>query len=252
MKPTRFGIVGCGGIAGLHAECLKKLEQEGVARLAAGAELSPGTRQKFGDKWGVPMVDTLPALLARNDIDAVTVCSPSGLHGQQCIDIAKSGRHILCEKPLDLKLAKADEAIAVAKAHKVTLGGIFQQRFSKKAQKVKQAADEGYFGTIAFVHCETPWFRSQAYYDSGAWRGTWDLDGGVLSNQAPHMIDRLLWLAGDVDDVLYAVCDCGKERKIETETVAAATLRFKNGAIGTITGTTLAYEGLPQRALDRK
>jgi len=249
MKPTRFGIVGCGGIAGLHAECLKKLENEGLAKLTAGADLNPTTRTNFSAKWGVPMVDTLTALLQRDDIDAVTVCSPSGLHGQHAIEIAQSGRHILCEKPLDLKLAKADEAIAVAKANGVVLGGIFQQRFSEIARTVKRAIDEGYFGKIVLVHCETPWYRSQAYYDSGKWRGTWAMDCGVLSNQSPHMIDRMMWLAGDVEEVLSATCDCGKERKIEAETVAVATLRLKNGALATITGTTLAYEGLSQRLL---
>ena len=249
MNPTRFGIVGCGGIAGLHAECLKKLEHEGLARLVAGAENFPGTRAKFGEKWGVPMHETLPQLLGRNDIDVVTVCSPSGMHGQHSIEIAKSGRHVLCEKPLDLKLSVADEAIATAKAHHVVLSGIFQQRFAPGPMKVKRAVDQGFFGKLVLLHCETPWYRSQAYYDSGAWRGTWDLDGGVLSNQAPHMIDRLLWLGGEVEEVLHAACDCGKERKVETETVAVASLRFKNGALGTITGTTLAYEGMPQRVL---
>ena len=248
MQPLRFGIVGCGGIAGLHAECLKKLESDGLARLVAGAETQPEQREKFGQKWQLAMHDSLESLLTRDDIDAVTVTTPSGMHGQNCVDIAQSGRHVLCEKPMDLRVEKVDAAIAAAAANKVVLGGIFQQRFAPGPLQVKRAVSEGYFGEIIFVHCETPWYRAQSYYDSGAWRGTWELDGGVLSNQSPHMIDRLLWLGGDIEEVISATCD-SRDRNIEAETLAVATIRLKNGALGTITGTTLAYDGLDQRVL---
>ena len=248
-SPLRFGIIGLGGIAGLHAECLRRLHDEGIAQLVAGADPNAGQRAKFAETWRVATVASLDELLQRDDIDAVTITSPSGLHGDQAIAIAKAGKHILCEKPLDLKLAKADLAIATAKANDVTLGGIFQQRFAAGPKNVKRAIEQGFFGGIVLAHCETPWYRSQAYYDSGKWRGTWALDGGVLSNQSPHMIDRMLWLAGDVVDVLSATCDCGKGRTIEAETVAVATARLTSGALATIIGTTLAYDGLPQRLL---
>jgi predicted dehydrogenase len=249
QPPIRFGITGTGGIAGFHASVLKDLEGEGLARLVAGADPSPKQRQAFTGKWGVPVEESLEKLLARGDIDAVSVCSPSGMHGQNCIEIAKSGRHALTEKPLDLKYDKAKEAVETAQKNGVVLGGIFQQRFSEATQKVKRAIDQGYFGQIILCHGECPWYRDQAYYDSGKWRGTWEFDGGVMSNQAPHMIDRLLWLAGDVDDVLCAAARPGFLRNIEAETLATANLKFKNGAMGTIIGTTLAYEGMPQRVM---
>ena len=249
MKPLRFGLVGCGGIAGLHAECLKKIAGDGSAILVAGAETDPGRRAAFGEKWGIPVHASLEELLARDDIDAVTVTSPSGLHADHTTHIAESGRNILCEKPLDTRTEKAEAAIEAAKRNNVTLGGIFQQRFAPGPMKVKRAVEAGFFGEIVFVHCETPWYRSQGYYDSGEWRGTWALDGGVLSNQAPHMLDRLMWLSGcDVAEVLSATCET-RERAIEAETLAVATVRMENGALGTITGTTLAYDGLPQRVL---
>jgi predicted dehydrogenase len=248
-RPVRFGIVGCGGIAGIHADALKALEQEGIAQLAGGADPSEASRTKFAEKWGVPTFATLDEMLKRDDIDACTITSPSGMHGDQVIQCAKAGKHVLCEKPLDLKLAKADAAIAAAKENGVTLGGIFQQRFNPAVQKVRRAIDGGYFGKIVLAHCETPWYRSQAYYDSGKWRGTWALDCGVLSNQAPHVIDLLIWLAGDVEQLLCAACDCGKERTIEAETVAVASARLATGALATITGTTLAFDGLPQRLM---
>lgn len=248
-RPLRFGIIGCGGIAGLHAECLAALARENLAVLVAGMDVNAANRTKFAEKWHVQGVASLEELLQRDDIDACTITSPSGLHGEQAIACAKAGKHVLCEKPLDLTLEKCDLAIKAAKDAGITLGGIFQQRFNPLVRKVKRAIDQGYFGQIVLAHCETPWYRTQTYYDSGAWRGTWKLDGGVLTNQSPHMIDRLLWLAGDIGEVLSAACDCGKLRSIEAETVAVATARLASGALATIIGTTLAYDGMPQRLL---
>lgn len=250
MTPLRFGLVGCGGIAGLHARVFKQnLEPDGTAVLVAGAEVDPERRAKFGERWGIEMHASLAELLAHDDIDAVTVTSPSGLHASHVIEIVKAGKHALSEKPLDTNVERAAAAVAAAKEAGVVLGGIFQQRFNAGAQKVQRAIQQGYFGEIVYAHCETPWYRAQSYYSSGAWRGTWDLDGGVLSNQGVHMIDRLLWLAGDWDKVLHATCSPGRERAIEAETLGVATVRLKNGAIATITGTTLAYDGLSQRVM---
>ena len=250
MEPMRFGIVGCGGIAGLHARTFRDgLEKDGTATLVAGAETDPGRREAFGAKWNLPMHDSLESLLARDDLDAVAITSPSGLHAQHAIQIVQTGRHALSEKPLDTNAERAADAVAAAKKAGVVLAGIFQQRFNASVQKVRRAVQAGALGELVYVHCETPWYRAQSYYDSGAWRGTWDLDGGVLSNQGVHMVDRLLWLAGDWDEVLHAVCAVGKLRTIEAETLAVATVRLKNGALATITGTTLAYDGLAQRVL---
>jgi len=249
MRLVRFGICGCGGISGLHAECLKKLEQEGIATLVAGAEVVPERGAAWSQKWNVKVYPSLGDMLKHADVDVVTVTSPSGLHGQHVIEAAEAKKHVLCEKPLDVKLSQADAAIAAAKRNGVTLGGIFQQRFAAGPRKAKRAIEQGYLGKIIFVHAETPWYRAQSYYDSGDWRGTWALDGGVLGNQSPHMIDRLLWLGGELAEVTSANLLCGYERNIEAETVAAVTIRLAGGAIGTITGTTLSYDGMPQRVL---
>lgn len=249
MKSIRFGICGCGGISHLHAECLKKLEAEGLVQLVAGAEPHEGRRKAWAEKWGVLVLPSLDEMLAAVDLDAVTVTSPSGLHAAHTIQVAGAGKHVLCEKPLDIQLDRADAAIAAAERAGVTLGGVYQQRFASGPEKAKRAIDAGYFGRIVHVHCETPWYRAQKYYDQDAWRGTWALDGGVLGNQSPHMIDRLMWLAGDVEEVLHAELRSGLERNIEAETVAAVIVRLASGAIGTITATTLAYDGMPQRVL---
>ena len=249
LKPMRFGLVGCGGIGNHHANVIKELhDHEDLAVLVAGADTNPAKRAEYAGKHGVEVYDSLDELLERDDLDAVAVCTPSGIHAQECIDIANRGLHILCEKPGDVRAEKVREAIDVAKARNVVFGGIFNQRFHKDPFKVKAAIERGYLGQIVSAHCETPWYRAQEYYDSGEWRGTWELDGGVLSNQAPHMIDRMTWLAGDVEEVISAVCET-RDRNIEAETLAAAIVRLKGGGLATITGTTLAYPGMPQRVL---
>jgi predicted dehydrogenase len=248
-SPMRFGIVGCGGISHIHAQCLGELGAENLATLMAGAETDAGRRKSWAERWNVPVDESLDALLGRKDIESVIITTPSGMHGDMAVKIAKAGKHVLSEKPLDVRVEKVDAAIEAAKANKVTLGGIFQQRFTPGPQKVKRAIELGYFGEIVFVHCETPWYRAQAYYDSGDWRGTWAQDGGVLFNQAPHMIDRIIWLGGDIESITSADLKCGYQRDIEAETLAVATLRTTGGALGTITGTTLAFDGLDQRVL---
>src|SRR5690606_22142058 len=147
----------------------------------------------WSQKWNVPVYGSLQEMLEQADLDAVTITTPSGIHADCVEQIAAAGKHILCEKPLDLRLDRADAAIAAARRTGVTLGGIFQQRFAEGPQQVKRAIEQGYFGRIVLVHAETPWYRTQKYYDADAWRGTWSLDGGVLANQSPHMIDRILW-----------------------------------------------------------
>ncbi|MFT3785847.1 MAG: Gfo/Idh/MocA family oxidoreductase [Tepidisphaeraceae bacterium] len=245
----RIGICGCGGISHIHAECLAVMKEEGLAELVAGAEVHAGRRSAWHEKWRVPVYESLRQMLAERGMDAVIVTSPSGLHAEHVIEAARAGVHVLCEKPLDVRLDRADAAIGAVQAAGVMLGGVFQQRFSPGPQKAKRAVDAGAFGRIVSVHCETPWYRNQLYYDQDAWRGTWALDGGVLGNQAPHMIDRMMWLGGEIEQVLHAELRPSLERSIEGETVAAVIVRLASGAIGTITATTLAYPGLPQRVV---
>jgi len=249
MQPIRFGICGCGGISNLHADCLRKLEQEGLVKLVAGAEVHPERAAQWSQKWQVKVYPTLAEMLKHGGVDAVTITSPSGLHAEHAIQCAEAKKHVLSEKPLDIQLKQADAAIEACARNGVTLGGIFQQRFAPGPKKARRAIEQGYFGDIVLVHAETPWYRAQSYYDSDTWRGTWKLDGGVLGNQSPHMIDRVLWLGGELQEVTSSQLLCGHHRSIEAETVAAVTIKLANGAIGTITGTTLAYEGMSQRVI---
>ena len=247
MTPLRFGIVGCGGISGTHGDALTKLKEEGLAEIVAATDVVPDQAQAFTTQFGGEAVPSYEALLARPDVDAVTICTPSGLHGRMAAQAARAGKHVLSEKPLDVWIPAVDEAIAAADAAGVVYGGIFQERFSPAARKVKRAIDAGAFGEIVLACAETKWYRSQGYYDSGEWRGTWALDAGVFSNQGIHSLDKVQWLAGPVVEVLSATLTPGFHRSIEGETLGVVTVRFANGALGTLTMTTLAYEGFPER-----
>lgn len=231
----------------MHGECLKQLESEGLARLVAAADTDAQRAAAFGAKYGVETHTSLAEMLARPDIDSVTICTPSGLHAEMAIQAAQAGKHILSEKPLDVWIDPVDKAIAAAKSAGVVYGGIFQERFSPAAQKVKRAIDSGAFGEIVLSCAETKWYRSQGYYSSGDWRGTWALDAGVFSNQGIHSLDKVQWLAGPVVEVLSATLRPGFHRQIESETLGVVTVRYENGALGTITMTTLAYDGFPER-----
>ena len=246
-EPLRFGIVGCGTISSMHGDCLQQLAKEGTAQLVAVTDVDASRSSAFAAKYGVKAVPTLADLLARNDIDAVTICTPSGLHAEMAIQTAQAGKHILSEKPLDVWIAPVDQAIAAAQAAGVVYGGIFQERFSPAAQKVKRAIDAGAFGEIVLSCAETKWYRSQDYYASGDWRGTWALDAGVFSNQGIHSLDKVQWLAGPVVEVLSATLHPGFHRQIEAETLGVATVRYESGALGTITMTTLSFSGFPER-----
>jgi len=236
----RWGIIGCGVIGPFHAEAMQGVDS---VRLTAVADIVPERAKTLAEKYGVAWHTSIEALLAREDIDAVSICTPSGLHAEHGMQAARAGKHVLSEKPLDVRVEKVDELIATCKACGVTLGGIFQNRFPHAIRQVKQAIEDGWLGEIVFAGASCLWLREQAYYDSGEWRGTWALDGGVLSNQGIHTIDRLLWLTGMQPTVLSAYCPTLK-RAMEAEDLGMALLRFPNGAGGVVQGTTLANPGL--------
>src|SRR5207248_5580994 len=174
------------------------------------------------------------------------VCTPSGKHGEHACLIMRSGRHVIVEKPMEIRRATLDEMLRVQKETGVKLAVISQHRFDPASQQVRKLLDEQAFGRLVLGNAVIPWWRSQEYYDSGAWRGTWELDGGgVLMNQSIHSIDLLQWFMGPVKSV-YAYTDT-LVHHMETEDVAVAVLRFANGALGTIAATTGAYPGVATR-----
>lgn len=241
---TGIGIVGCGMIAGFHAKAIADAKG---AHLVGCADQLPEYAAKFAEKQGCRGFDSLEAMLADPEIDAVSVCSPSGAHLDPAVAAAEAGKHVLIEKPLEVTTERCDKIIAACEKANVKLATTFQSRFHESSRLMKQAVDQGRFGKVTMGDAYVKWYRSQEYYDSGAWRGTWALDGGgALMNQAIHSVDLLVWLMGPVEEISALTATMTHER-IEVEDVAVANLRFKSGALGVIEATTTAYPGALKR-----
>jgi predicted dehydrogenase len=181
-------------------------------------------------------------------VDAVSVCTPSGTHGDVTVEAARAGADVLCEKPLEITVEGLNHTIEAVEDAGVRLGGVYQKRTYPSTRFAKAVVDEGRLGQLTVADATVKWLRTQPYYDSAAWRGTRALDGGVLMNQAPHGIDLLQWLGGGVESVI-AHCET-LARDMECEDTAALLLRFENGAIGTIEATTTTPAGRSEVCLD--
>src|SRR6266516_993370 len=239
----RFGIIGCGVIGSTHAEAITNLPG---AQFVAVAGITPINAQKLADMYNVTAYTNLQEILDRKELDVVNICTPSGNHREHACAAMRSGRHVIVEKPMEITLPAIDEMLRVQQEMGVKLAVISQHRFDPATLQVHALAKEQAFGQFVLGNAIVPWWRSQAYYDSGAWRGTWALDGGgILMNQSIHSIDLLQWVMGPVRSV-YAYTDT-LVHKMETEDVAVAVLRFVNGALGTISATTGAYPGVTTR-----
>lgn len=238
-----IAIVGCGGIAGWHAKAISGIEN---ARLVATHDIIEERAKKLGEEYGADPYTDLDAVLSRDDVDLVDICTPSGLHAELGIAAAKAGKHVITEKPLDVTLEHCDALINACDDAGVKLMCIFQNRYIESSRQIRRAIDEGRLGRLLMGDMYLKWYRSQEYYDSGDWRGTWELDGGgCLMNQGVHYVDLLQWWMGPVEN-LFAYTDT-LAHNIEVEDVAAATVKFANGGIGVIEGTTCAKPGLQAR-----
>ncbi|HEY6313976.1 MAG TPA: Gfo/Idh/MocA family oxidoreductase [Streptosporangiaceae bacterium] len=247
-----FGIVGTGVIAAWHADAIALLSKTGLsktglpeARLVAVTDVAPGAAAAFAAARGGTAEPDLAALLARRDIEVVCVCVPSGLHASVGVQAAKAGKHLVVEKPIDVSLDAADRLIEAAEAAGVALTVISQHRFDPGLVELKRLLGAGALGRLVLGEASTKWYRSQAYYDSAAWRGTYAMDGGSLMNQGVHYVDLLRWCMGPVAEVT-AVCST-QAHQIEVEDTSLAIIRFASGAVGTILSSTAAFPGFPQR-----
>ena len=182
-------------------------------------------------------------MLNRDDIDIVCVCTPSGAHMEPAVAAAEAGKHVIIEKPLEITLERCDAIIESCEKANVRLCAIFNSRFSDASQLVKDTVSSGRLGQLTLGDAYVKWYRSQDYYDSGDWRGTMELDGGgALMNQSIHAIDFLQYVMGPVESI-QAFTDTLAHKRIDVEDVAVAALRFKNGALGVVEGTTAVYPG---------
>ena len=244
MARVGFGIIGCGNIGPIHAEAISQVRG---ARLVAVADVVEENARKLAQQYGAQPYAYYERMLERDDVDAVSLCVPSGLRVEIAEECAAAGKHILAEKPLEVTTKRIDHLIHTASKAGVKLGCIFQSRFADGSIRIRKALDQGRFGKLVLGDAYIKWYRSQQYYDSGAWRGTRKLDGGgVLMNQGIHQIDLLLWFMGPVKWVRAYTRLVGHEG-LEVEDLACATLEFDNGAMGCIEGSTAIWHGHPAR-----
>lgn len=235
-----FGIIGCGNIAPYHAEALKNTRG---AKLVAVSDVVEKNVTALAERFNAVAYTDFRKLLERKDIDAVSLCVPSGMRLEIGAACAASGKHILSEKPLEVTTKRIDKLIAAVDKAGVMLGCVFQSRFADGPQLVRKAIDQGRFGRLVLGDAYIKWYRSPAYYASGAWRGTRKLDGGgALMNQGIHQIDLLLWFFGKVKKVQARTALVGHEC-LEVEDLACAQLEFESGAFGVIEGSTACWPG---------
>jgi UDP-N-acetyl-2-amino-2-deoxyglucuronate dehydrogenase len=242
MTMHGFGIVGTGVIAETHAQAIAALPN---AHLTAVTDVRPDAAKAFANAHGCPAEPDLTALLARDDVEVVAVCVPSGLHAEVGVQAAAAGKHLVVEKPIDVTLAAADKLINAAQKAGVALTVISQHRFDPGLVELRRLLDEGTLGDLILGQASTKWYRTQEYYDSADWRGTNALDGGALLNQGIHYVDLLRWCMGPVAEV--TAMSATSSHQMEAEDTALAVLRFTSGALGTIVASTAAYPGFAQQ-----
>jgi predicted dehydrogenase len=239
----RFGVVGCGVIGTIHARAIESLED---ARLVAVADIDEPRAERLGSAYGAQVFGNLELMLDGVELDVVNVCTPSGMHGEQAISAMRWGRHVIVEKPIEIQLPRIDHMLREQQRARVKLAVISQHRIDPASVRVHELAEQGVLGRLIEGNAHVLWWRSQEYYDSAGWRGTWALDGGgVLMNQSIHSIDLLCWFLGPVSGV--QAYSGTLAHRMETEDVAVAVLRFASGALGTIAATTAAYPGVTTR-----
>lgn len=238
-----FAIVGCGVIAPFHARAIAELPN---ARLVAVCDVDRDRADAFAADFGAESYAELHSVLDRRDVDVVSVCLPSGLHGAAGVPVVEAGKHLLVEKPMDITLEAADRTIEAARRHGVVAAVVSQHRFDAGIQRLREALEAGRLGRPLLGDAIVKWYRTQQYYEGAQWRGTWKLDGGgALMNQAIHYLDLLLWMMGPVERVFARTATVDHE--IEVEDVALALLAFRGGGMGTIQASTAVYPGMPER-----
>lgn len=240
----KVGISGGGIIGHVHAKALAQIDD---VDLIAIAEPREEAGRHFATEHGGAWYPSIDQMLEQADLDVVIVATPSGLHPEQVIRAAQSGKHVITEKPMAITADGVNRMIEACSSAGVQLAVIFQNRLSTDVFRVRRAIEKGYLGTPVLANGTMYWHRSQEYYEAnGGWRGTWALDGGgALMNQAIHTVDLLQWLMDGVTSIQAHTATF--THAIETEDVASASFRFANGALGSITATTSASQDYPVR-----
>jgi predicted dehydrogenase len=242
----KFGIIGAGMIGHFHAKAITAMTG---GTLHSVFDLRQEAAEKLAGEYGGTAYSDMAEFLADKELEIVTVGTPSGAHLEPSLAALNAGKHVICEKPLEITLERIDQLTAAAAANGKTIAAVLNRRFHPGMDAFKKASDEGRFGTLTNASAYVKWYRDQAYYDSAGWRGTWALDGGgALMNQSIHTVDSLLYLAGPVKSV-QANTACLAHERIEVEDIVVAIVEFESGARGVIECSTCTWskDGHPAR-----
>lgn len=236
-RKIRFALAGCGRIAKNHFDSIERLAEH--CELVDVCDVDPAALANATATTGARGHSNLTDMLAATTADCVILTTPSGLHSRQAIQVAASGRHVMTEKPMATRWQEGLAMVRACDEAGVRLFVVKQNRRNPTLQLLKNAVASGRFGRIYTVNVNVFWTRPQSYYDSAAWRGTWEFDGGAFMNQASHYVDLLEWIVGPVESVMAYTGTLA--RNIEVEDSGVAAIKWRNGAMGSINVTMLTY-----------
>jgi UDP-N-acetyl-2-amino-2-deoxyglucuronate dehydrogenase len=236
-RKIRFALVGCGRIASNHFGAIMQHKER--CELVGVCDIDPRRREEAAGNTGATPYSTLTEMLAHCDADAVIVATPSGLHSEQAVQIARAGRHVITEKPMATRWEDGKRMVAACDAAAVRMFVVKQNRRNATLQLLKSAVEKKRFGRIYMVNLNVFWTRPDEYYNSAKWRGTWEYDGGAFMNQASHYVDLIDWIIGPVESLQAYTATLARD--IEVEDTGVLSLRWRNGALGSMNVTMLTY-----------
>ena len=238
MEKLRMAIIGTGGMGSAHAGFVQNIEE---VKLCAVSDARPDAAGKLGEKYSIPAYGDYREMLKNEKPDFVLIAVPHPAHMKVALDAFAAGAHVLCEKPLASNLIEADRIVEAAEKRRKLLGVMFQQRTEPAKRKLHEIVNSGMLGELTRVTMVSSCYRSQAYYNSGAWRGSWAGEGGgVLLNQAPHDLDQFIWIGG-VPVEVQGFVETTPLHDIEVEDSATALVKYANGARGSIHVSTVEH-----------
>jgi len=232
----RIALAGCGRISKNHFDAIDRVDG---LELVAVCDVDPARAEQAATENHVACFTSYEKMLKEAKADVITIAKPAGLHADQGVAAAQAGKHVVMEKPMAISLTGADALVHACDKAGVQLFVVKQNRLNPPIQLLKHAVDKNRFGRVYLASCTVHWARPQEYYDQAPWRGTWEFDGGAFMNQASHYVDLIQWLMGPVESVMAKTATLA--RRIETEDTGVAILKFRNGALGSIEVTMLAY-----------
>lgn len=238
-----YALIGCGRIATNHIKAVKNNN----LNLVAVCDTVPEQMQQLLEKHNLQNNSSVKCytdykqMIEENQIELIGIATESGIHAEIALYCIDHGIHVIIEKPMAMSMSDADEIIRRSREKNVKVSACHQNRFNIAVQEMRKALEAGRFGKISHGSIHVRWNRDENYYKQATWRGTWEQDGGALMNQCIHGIDLLRWMMGDEIEEVYGATRQQFHHYLEAEDLGMAVVKFKNGAVATIEGTTNVY-----------